>query len=296
VVIFIDQDGDKTLDTGERSTTTAADGSWSLTGLDASYAGKTVLELVPEGYRQTVGENGYTIIGTSGADQTGLDFANFKIPEGPGVRTPGFWRQTSWAKFWDGIANNEPTQKGQPGFPTGDLFWDPYSTSAHQGKVVDPVSGQPAFGVLIGDYNRNGLTDGSEDTLFYSTTQALQLLSASQKVQQDTRYILGRDLVATWLNYLAGNPIDSASMPEGKDTRYQINAAVDWIQALTPDQTGDGVGDGYLAGMTEPLMTPVMSPPVAANSPYWQTGNAIHTALDLYNNTGFGADGAYSAG
>jgi hypothetical protein len=103
-------------------------------------------------------------------------------------------------------------------------------------------------------------------------------------------------LVATWLNYLAGNPIDSASMPEGKDTRYQINAAVDWIQALTPDQTGDGVGDGYLAGMTEPLMTPVMSPPVAANSPYWQTGNAIHTALDLYNNTGFGADGAYSAG
>ena len=107
--------------------------------------------------------------------------------------------------------------------------------------------------------------------------------------------MLGRDLVATWLNYLAGNPIDSSTAPEGKDTRYQINAAVDWLQALTPDQTGDGVGDGYLAGMIEPGMTPSMSPSIPASSPYWATGSSIHTALDLYNNTGFGADGAFAA-
>ncbi|CDX11074.1 hypothetical protein MPLB_1040001 [Mesorhizobium sp. ORS 3324] len=40
---------------------------------------------------QTVGAAGYTIDGTSGHDQTGLDFANFLPPQGQGA-TPGFWK------------------------------------------------------------------------------------------------------------------------------------------------------------------------------------------------------------
>ncbi|MDX8481711.1 hypothetical protein RFN28_25095, partial [Mesorhizobium sp. VK24D] len=78
VTIFIDKDGSGTLTAGDLSTTTAADGTWSFTGLDYTVAGDKVYEVLPGGYVQTVGAAGYTIDGTSGHDQTGLDFANFE--------------------------------------------------------------------------------------------------------------------------------------------------------------------------------------------------------------------------
>src|SRR5262249_16844736 len=59
--------------------TTAADGTWSFTDLDASYAGKTIYEVLPNGYVQTLGNAGYAITGTSGEDQTNLNFANFEL-------------------------------------------------------------------------------------------------------------------------------------------------------------------------------------------------------------------------
>ncbi|QAZ42755.1 SdrD B-like domain-containing protein [Mesorhizobium sp. Pch-S] len=78
VTIFIDKNGDGLNNDGAANqTVTAADGTWSFTGLDASYAGKTVYEVLPNGYVQTLGQAGYQIVGTSGHDQTGLDFANF---------------------------------------------------------------------------------------------------------------------------------------------------------------------------------------------------------------------------
>ncbi|WP_189341728.1 hypothetical protein, partial [Mesorhizobium sp. M2A.F.Ca.ET.042.01.1.1] len=40
--------------------------------------GKKVYEVLPDGDVQTVGAAGYTIVGTSGHDQTDLDFANFE--------------------------------------------------------------------------------------------------------------------------------------------------------------------------------------------------------------------------
>jgi hypothetical protein len=168
----------------------------------------------------------------------------------PGVRTPGFWQNTQWQKFWDGIQGNEPPQAGTPNFPTGDLFYPPYTNSAVPGKVQDPLTGQYQTGVLIGDYNRNGTTDAGEDTLFYTREQALQIVDSSQHPkgqQQDQRYTLGRSLVAAWLNYLAGNPIDTAN-PNDKDARYYINEGIDWLQALTPDENTpkDGKGDGAL--------------------------------------------------
>ncbi|TPM21565.1 SdrD B-like domain-containing protein, partial [Mesorhizobium sp. B2-3-5] len=56
VTIFIDKNGNGANDDGAANqTVTAADGSWSFGGLDASYAGKKVYEVLPNGYVQTVG-------------------------------------------------------------------------------------------------------------------------------------------------------------------------------------------------------------------------------------------------
>ena len=79
VIIFIDLDGSGTFNAGDESTTTATDGTWSFTNLDYSDAGNKVYEVLPSGYVQTLGAAGYTITGTSGTDQTGLNFANFEL-------------------------------------------------------------------------------------------------------------------------------------------------------------------------------------------------------------------------
>src|SRR4029078_11313236 len=50
VTVFIDKDGSGTLTAGDPSTTTAADGTWSFTGLDYTYAGQKVLEELPSRY------------------------------------------------------------------------------------------------------------------------------------------------------------------------------------------------------------------------------------------------------
>src|SRR5258705_450265 len=79
ITIFIDKDGNSSLSAGDLSTVTASDGSWSFTGLDFNVAGKKILEVVPGGYIETVGTPSYTINGTSGTNQTGLNFENFKL-------------------------------------------------------------------------------------------------------------------------------------------------------------------------------------------------------------------------
>ena len=77
VTIFIDFNGNTLNDDGAANQTiTAADGTWSFNNLDGTYAGKTVFEVLPGGYTQTLGELGYTL---TGVDQTGLDFANFEL-------------------------------------------------------------------------------------------------------------------------------------------------------------------------------------------------------------------------
>jgi uncharacterized repeat protein (TIGR01451 family) len=243
-------------------------------------------------------------------------------PAGPGVRTPGFWINTTWQKFWDGIQGNEPSQKSQPNFPKSDLLFAPYTNTAdpNQGKVLDPVTATYKTGILVGDFNRDGITNAGENTLFYTTGQAIQILNASNKELQDARYILDRSLVASWLNYLAGNPIETTAVGD-QDTKYYIKEAIDWLQAVTPDQNGDKKGDGFLSGLSaisEPLGAAPNSPAIAAKSSYWSTGisspppspyssntgvsygvdagSIIHTALDNYNNLGTGATGAFYGG
>jgi hypothetical protein len=76
VQIFVDADGDKQYDDGELTTTTASDGTWSIKGIDAALAGKTVYEVLPIGYTQTAGKDGYLL---TTANQTNLNFANFDL-------------------------------------------------------------------------------------------------------------------------------------------------------------------------------------------------------------------------
>jgi hypothetical protein len=222
-----------------------------------------------------------------------------------GIRSANVWSQSSWRFFWDGISGNE-TRAGMRGFPTGDLLLPPYTNNANvptalkalagyaPGTVFDPVANSWQKGLLIGDLNRNGTTDIGENTIFYTTAQVGQIISPIYRIQQDTRFTLGRSLVASWLNYLAGNPIASA-----------LEQGIQWLQALTPDENGDNKGDGYIRGLSG--VESAYSPAIASGSTAWNesiltmglpspysgniginatsinAGYAIHTALDYYN-------------
>jgi hypothetical protein len=220
---------------------------------------------------------------------TGMDDANYFGVSGPGVRTPGFW--SNWTAVWNRNTSDDSTFKTKSFFSDGDILvykhGEPTDALPNGGKVIDPVTGQLATGLLIGDYNQNGTTDGGEETIFYSLTEALKIVNASQKTQQDVRYTLDRSLVASWLNYLAGNPGDVTDMDN----------AIDWLQALTPDETGDGAGDGYIKGLGTTGFDP-LSPAVAASSAAWNSGigsipagSQINYWLDRYNNYGIGSEG-----
>ncbi|MFN6441497.1 MAG: SdrD B-like domain-containing protein [Nostoc sp. DedSLP01] len=260
------------------------------------------------------GPTGFTDTNTSNNSATDTDtILSASTPSAPGVRTPGFWQNTTWQTFWDGIQGNEPSQKTEFNFADGDLLFAPYTNSAQPGKVLDPVTGQYEIGLLVGDYNRNGKTDAGEDTLFYSRKQALQIVDAAQHPNGDKRYDLGRSLVAGWLNYLAGNPIDTANTTD-KDARYYINEGINWLQAITPDENGDKKGDGALNSMTgssvnSPLADTYWNQGISSASslpnPYssntnvlygLEAGSVINSNLDKYNN-GLGlADRVYYGG
>ena len=233
------------------------------------------------------------------------------IMAAPGVRNTHFWQNTKWQKSWDGIQGNEHSQKTRPNFPDSDLLLSPYTNSARSGKVLDPITRRYGVGLLIGDYNHNGKTDKKENTLFYTRAQALQIVDSSMHPNnRDTRYILGRDLVTSWLNYLAGNSIDTPNSND-QDARDYINEGIHWLQALTPDQNRDGKGDGYLQGLTGNETSNSRTPQILARSSYWKSGISsasnlpnsyksntdvlypidagisIHTHLDNYNNNIF---------
>ncbi len=75
------------------STVTAVDGSYHFDNLGPLSGGQTyfVQEVLPNGYVETLGKDGYIVAATSGNNTTGEDFANFLPPTGQGL-TPGFWK------------------------------------------------------------------------------------------------------------------------------------------------------------------------------------------------------------
>jgi len=226
------------------------------------------------GSYQNIGtvQGSYTDDLTNPATPTASDPSSYTGVRPPGARTPGFW--SNWTAVWDGVASNDSSFAGKSDFPTSDILRPPYSAA-----TVDPVTGQTALGILVGDYNRNGKTDAGENTLFYTLQEAQTIVSADQKVQQDVRYTIDRSLVASWLNYLAVNPAPTGDM----------NQAISWLQKYTPDENGDGKGDGNLSLQASTYRVPASSPAWAnATNTYngLPTGEVLNNKLDSYNNTG----------
>ena len=216
------------------------------------------------------------------------------IDLGPCPRTPGFWQNPkNGGQFWDGILGNEKNA-GQPGFADGELL---YAVDSNNNGVIN---GSDQKGLLIGDYNKNGLTDlgldgiantgdeGEEDTLFVSYADARSLINASNKqlngLSGDGKFMLGRDMVATWLNYLAGTNIGDAS--DTQSPHHYIDDSIDWMQIYS------GNANGGANEMFDSLK--LSGPAIKTNSAIWNTEQSgfdhsaaeMHSALDYYNNTG----------
>jgi hypothetical protein len=208
--------------------------------------------------------------------------------------------------FWDGVSGNEPKQAGTPGFASGELLYKVDTNGDHVVNGSD--SNNP--GLLIGDYNMNGITDAGEDTIYIGLADALKLIKASSKQTVDGKtadgiYMLGRDVVATWLNYLANNDgttgecIGGVNSSDGTNTPHEfIDAAVDWLQqfaSTTNSTSANNLVNSYHDGDSQALFQ--FDSRIAPSSGAWQnpflpgedipvSAAAMHSALDAYNNTG----------
>jgi hypothetical protein len=136
---------------GDNWTTTATNGTWSFTDLDASYVGKTVYEVVPAGYVQTLGNDGYLIDG----DATGLDFANTPL-----ARSPGYWithdGSGPQANDWDiAPGTSFETYFGVTGPYNGS--WDKVAPVNGKAGVVADITFKEALGLPNGGDGQNGL-------------------------------------------------------------------------------------------------------------------------------------------
>ncbi|MFC3324453.1 beta strand repeat-containing protein [Mesorhizobium cantuariense] len=209
------------------------------------------------------------------------DTATVSSFDGPGVRTPGFWSNLG-KSFWDGVAGAD---KSGPNFASGELR---YAVDADHNGSLDAGK----LGLLIGDYNKNGLSDVGEDTFFISYADALKVINASAKDSQDTRFVIGRDAVATWLNYLAGNPIGDASDPNSPH-KY-LDQAIDWLQVTNGGNSSSNFEDwgGGSAVKASSASWNVGLDAESATGGSELAGNLIHQELDFYNNTGMTFEGA----
>ncbi|MFI3156731.1 MAG: SdrD B-like domain-containing protein [Methylococcaceae bacterium] len=197
----------------------------------------------------------------------------FGSGDAPGVGTPGFWKQ--WTAIWDGDNSNDYLCNNKANFAETDILY----------TVTDPVSGTSAKGILVGDWNGNGVTDHSERTLFYSPVEAKTMLSASDN-SQDCRYLMTKQLLAAWLNVIAGNNADKIAT--------DINNGIEWLQNHTPNEGGSSYGDGNLTinvsafkiRSSDQGWQVVANPDPAHSGSY--CGAAIKNVLDYYNNTGAG--------
>ncbi|WP_192384660.1 hypothetical protein [Mesorhizobium silamurunense] len=208
------------------------------------------------------------------------DSATVQSFAGPGVRTPGFWSNLG-KSFWDGVAGAD---KSGPNFASGELL---YAVDSNNDGQKDATKG-----LLIGDYNKNGVTDAGEDTFFISYADALKVINASTKDLQDTRFVLARDAAATWLNYLAGNPIGDASDPNSPH-KY-LDQAIDWLQVENGGTSSSHFEDwgGGSAVKASSAAWNIGLDAESATAGSELGGNLIHQELDFYNNTGMTFEGA----
>ncbi|HEY0630326.1 MAG TPA: hypothetical protein VGD23_13455, partial [Sphingomicrobium sp.] len=259
-----DTDGDGDLDVGE---------TWTITYNQAFDPGNHVNEATVTAEATTTAE-----------EVTDSDLAHYfsLVNEGPGVRTPGFWQNmNNGGQFWDGIVGNEKNA-GDPCFADGELL---YAVDSNNDGVIN---GSDQKGLLIGDYDGDGLTGVGEDTLFISYNDARSLINASNKqlnaLSGDGKFMLGRDMVATWLNFLAGNNIGDAA--DTDSPHHYLDDSIDWMQIYS----------GNTAGGTAETFDSLKlgGPAIKTSSGIWKDAQAgfdhsasqMHSALDYYNNTG----------
>ena len=263
-----DTDNDGQLDVGE---------TWTIT------------------YRQAFdpGEHVNTATVTTHEGQTDNDAAHYfsLVDEGLCPRTPGFWQNPkNGGQFWDGIQGNEK-HAGEAGFPDGELL---YAVDSNHDGVIN---GSDQKGLLIGDYDHDGTSKGAdgilgtaddEDVLFVSYADAQSLINASTKQLNgqsgDGKFMLGRDMVASWLNYLQGSGFGDASDPQSP--HHYLDDAIDWMQIYSGTNSG-GTTETFdvfkLAGAAIKTSTAIWNTPQSGID---HSAGQMHSALDYYNNTG----------
>ena len=266
-----DTDGDHQLDTDE---------TWTIIYRQAFDPGNHVNEATVTADATTTGTN-----------VTDSDLAHYYslVDQGLCPRTPGFWQNPkNGGQFWDGEADNEK-HLGQDGFPVGELLYDVDSDG--DGTVNVGVKG-----LLIGDYDHDGTSKGEdgllgtaddEDVIFVSYADARTLINASNKQLNgssgDGRFMLGRDMVASWLNYLQGSGFGEASDTESP--HHYLDDAIDWMQIFSG--TNGGTDETY-------DILKIAGGSIKTSSGTWQdvqsgfdhSAAQMHSALDYYNNTG----------
>jgi len=209
---------------------------------------------------------------------------------GPGVRTQGFWANNG-AVYWDGETDPSGTKHSPQfaNFPKAELT---YKVDTNYDGTVDSNKY-----LLIGDFNKNGVTDNGEHTFLVSLSDAKALLTASTS---DARMIVGRDLVTTWLNYLAENPVGSTA--NANSPAWFVQEAVDWLSQLSGNahtlahgivDTG-AMSNGAFVGANVSTSSSAYSTGINLDGLFGiqsagkdvLAGSGIHDALDQYNNTG----------
>jgi hypothetical protein len=271
VTIFIDVNKDGDYDAGiDLATVTANDGTWAFNNLGTGYAGLKVYEVVPDGFTQTLGMTGYTITGTSGADQSGLNFANHMMSGAN--RTPGFWQSTLGQSFYNGNPNDQGDANGD-GIPDGnkDFVLEGWSTSdlllTYGIDTGDADTIPDTFRVW--DANGNGSKDAGD--IFLKASELLAWVGGGASQGGTFADILKRDVAAAFLNTLNNDAIGGS--PGGA---YALDTEIK---------------DSYAAAIA--FINKWSGSSKKSQSADWTAyGSAAHIELAAYNQNGEAMSGA----
>jgi hypothetical protein len=224
-------------------------------------------------------------------------------------RTPGFWSHNG-KNLWDGDTGTAAKNGSGLGIVNGpknpgantDLAYLIHDLDGD--GVVDDVAGNNQY-LMIGDWNKDGIAQDSENVLVISREDALLMLQSNFKETQDSRYQVGRDVVASWLNYLGGSHVGESDDPNS--AMHYIDEALAWLIRTTdqdhvlsiaelstgkvPHSTGPWKKgydfDGN--GIRGENMTPAADfHDIGIGTDLdIMSGSAIHSGLDHFNNHGF---------